>query len=174
MWLTDKRAPRALFCPFDHLPGCNRLNAFPVDEVIKLNSQGKPRSSAFVPKPSSSVCATGVHIITVVSRAGKVASAKFGAYAALKFGMLGFTQTTDSEGIEFGVEATALCRGAVDTQQRAENNVDDHSKLLLSEDVADHVAFIVTRPARVYIGEASLAPQFMKPMPNSSNLKPGI
>jgi 3-oxoacyl-[acyl-carrier protein] reductase len=114
------------------------------------------------------------HIINIVSRAGKVASAKFGAYAASKFGMLGFTQTTDSEGIEFGVKATALCPGAVDTQQRAENHVDDHSKLLLPEDVADYVAFIVTRPARVYIGEASPVPQFMKPMPNSSNLKPGI
>ena len=114
------------------------------------------------------------HIINIVSRAGKVASAKFGAYAASKFGMLGFTQTTDSEGIEFGVKATALCPGAVDTQQRAENHVDDHSKLLLPEDVADYVAFIVTRPARVYIGEATPVPQFMKPMPNTNNLKAGI
>ncbi|MGX5850584.1 SDR family oxidoreductase [Mesorhizobium sp. PL10] len=114
------------------------------------------------------------HIVNIVSRAGKVASAKFGAYAASKFGMLGFTQTTDAEGVEFGVKATALCPGAVDTQQRAENHIDDHSKLLLPEDVADYVAFIVTRPARVYIGEASPVPQFMKPMPNSNNLKPGV
>jgi NADP-dependent 3-hydroxy acid dehydrogenase YdfG len=114
------------------------------------------------------------HIVNIVSRAGKIGSAKFGAYAASKFGMLGFTQTTDSEGIEFGVKATALCPGAVDTQQRAENHVDDHSKLLLPEDVADYVAFIVTRPARVYIGEAAPVPQFMKPSPNASNLKPGI
>jgi 3-oxoacyl-[acyl-carrier protein] reductase len=114
------------------------------------------------------------HIINIVSRAGKMGSAKFGAYAASKFGMLGFTQTTDSEGIEFGVKATALCPGAVDTQQRAENHVDDHSKLLLPEDVADYVAFIVTRPARVYIGEATPVPQFMKPMPNTNNLKAGI
>ncbi|RVB80592.1 MULTISPECIES: SDR family oxidoreductase [unclassified Mesorhizobium] len=114
------------------------------------------------------------HIVNIVSRAGKVASAKFGAYGASKFGMLGFTQTTDAEGVEFGVKATALCPGAVDTQQRAENHIDDHSKLLLPEDVADCVAFIVTRPARVYIGEASPVPQFMKPMPNTNNLKPGV
>lgn len=114
------------------------------------------------------------HIVNIVSRAGKVASAKFGAYAASKFGMLGFTQTTDAEGIEFGVKATALCPGAVDTQQRAENHVDDQSKLLLPEDVADYVAFIVTRPARVYIGEASPIAQFMKPLPSGGYLKPGI
>jgi NADP-dependent 3-hydroxy acid dehydrogenase YdfG len=114
------------------------------------------------------------HIINIVSRAGKVASAKFGAYAASKFGMLGFTQTTDQEGIEFGVKATALCPGAVDTQQRSENHIDDHSKLLQPEDVADYIAFIVTRPARVYIGEASPVPQLMKPLPGSGYLKPGI
>jgi len=114
------------------------------------------------------------HIVNIVSRAGKVASAKFGAYAASKFGALGFTQTTDSEGIPYNVKATALCPGAVATQQRAENHIDDQSKLLQPEDVAEYVAFIVTRPDRVYIGEASPVPQFMKPAPNPNNLKPGI
>jgi 3-oxoacyl-[acyl-carrier protein] reductase len=114
------------------------------------------------------------HIVNIVSRAGKVASAKFGAYAASKFGMIGLTQTTDAEGIQFGVKATAVCPGAADTQQRAEMHVDDHSKLLHPEDVADYVAFIVTRPARVYIGEVSLVPQLMKPLPSGNYLKPGI
>jgi len=103
-----------------------------------------------------------------------VASAKFGAYAASKFGMLGFTQTTDAEGIEFGVKATALTPGAVDTQQRSDNHVDDRSKLLQPEDVADYVAFIVTRPDRVYIAEASPIAQALKPLPGSGYLKPGI
>lgn len=114
------------------------------------------------------------HIVNIVSRAGKIGGAKFGAYASSKFGMLGFTQVTDAEGVEFGVKATAVCPGAVDTQQRSENHIDDNSKLLLPEDVAEYVAFIVTRPARVYIGEAVPVPQFMKPMPSGNNLKPGI
>lgn len=114
------------------------------------------------------------HIVNIVSRAGKIASAKFGAYAASKFGALGFTQTTDAEGLPYNVKASALCPGAVATQQRAENHVDDQSKLLQPEDVAEYVAFIVTRPDRVYIGEASPVPQFMKPAPNPANLKAGI
>jgi NADP-dependent 3-hydroxy acid dehydrogenase YdfG len=114
------------------------------------------------------------HIVNIVSRAGKVASAKFGAYAASKFGAVGFTQTTDAEGIAFNVKATALCPGAVDTQQRAENHDDDRSKLLLPEDVADYVAFIVTRPDRVYIAEASPIPQSLKPVPSANYLKQGI
>lgn len=114
------------------------------------------------------------HIINVVSRAGKVASAKFGAYAASKFGMLGFTQTTDQEGIEFGVKATAVCPGAVDTQQRSDNHIDDRSQLLQPEDVAEYIAFIVTRHDRVYIGEVSPIAQQLKPLPGSGWLKPGI
>jgi NADP-dependent 3-hydroxy acid dehydrogenase YdfG len=114
------------------------------------------------------------HIVNIVSRAGKVAAAKVGAYAASKFGALGFTQTTDAEGLPFNVKATAICPGAVATRQRAENHDDDQSMLLQPEDVAEYVTFIVTRPKRVYIGELSIVPQFMKPMLNPSNLKLGI
>ena len=114
------------------------------------------------------------HVVNIVSRAGKVAAAKVGAYAASKFGALGFTQTTDAEGLPFNVKATAICPGAVATQQRAENHDDDQSMLLQPQDVAEYVAFIVTRPKRVYIGEASIVPQFMKPTLTPSNLKPGI
>ncbi|MCM2444996.1 SDR family oxidoreductase [Rahnella sp. CG8] len=114
------------------------------------------------------------HIINVVSRAGKQASAKFGAYAASKFGMLGLTQTTDSEGVEFGVKATAVCPGAADTQQRAENHDDDRSTLLQPEDIAEYIEFIVTRPYRVFIDEVSLISQIRKPRPSGMDLKPGI
>jgi 3-oxoacyl-[acyl-carrier protein] reductase len=114
------------------------------------------------------------HIVNIVSRAGKVAAAKVGAYAASKFGALGFTQTTDAEGLPFNVKATAVCPGAVATQQRAENHDDDQSMLLQPQDVAEYVVFIVTRPKRVYIGEVSIVSQFMKPTLNPSNLKPGI
>ena len=113
-------------------------------------------------------------IVNVVSRAAKNGSAKFGAYAASKFGALGFTQSTDAEGIPYGVKATAILPGAVATQQRAENHVDDQSKLLQPQDVAEYIAFIVTRPDRVHIFEPTLLSQFMKPQPGTGNLKPGI
>jgi NADP-dependent 3-hydroxy acid dehydrogenase YdfG len=93
---------------------------------------------------------------------------------ATKFGALGFTEVTDAEGLPFNVKATAICPGAAATQQRAENHVDDTSMLLQPQDVAEYVTFIVTRPERVYIGEVSIVPQFMKPAPNPSNLKQGI
>lgn len=116
------------------------------------------------------------HIVNVISRSAKVGLAKLGAYAASKFGALGFTQTTDQEGIAFGVKATAVLPGAVDTKGRADNHDDqDHSALLQPEDVADYVTFILTRPDRVYIAESSIGAQFLKPIPtNSISLKSGI
>lgn len=114
------------------------------------------------------------HIVNIVSGAGKKASAKFGAYAASKFGQLGFTETTDAEGLPYGVKATAICPGAVDTQQRSQNHDDDRSKLLQPEDVAEYIAFIVTRPDRVYIGDGTLISQFLRPLPADTHLKSGI
>lgn len=114
------------------------------------------------------------HIINIVSRAGKVGSAKFGGYVSSKFGALGFTQVTDAEGQPFNVKATAVLPGAVATQQRAENHEDGEAILLLPEDVAEYVAFVATRPDRVYIAEASPVSQFTKPVKMPSNLKGGI
>lgn len=114
------------------------------------------------------------HIINVVSRAAKNGSAKFGAYAASKFGALGFTQSTDAEGVAHNVRAIALLPGSVATQQRAENHLDDVEKLLQPQDVAEYIAFIVTRPDRVTFIEPIIAPQFMKPLPGTSNLRDGI
>lgn len=113
-------------------------------------------------------------IINVVSRAAKNGSAKMGTYAASKFGALGFTQSTDAEGIPYNVRATAILPGSVATQQRAENHVDDVEKLLQPQDVAEYIAFIATRPDRVHIVEPTLMSQYMKPLPGTSNLKPGI
>jgi len=62
-----------------------------------------------------------------VSRLGKVGRVKFGGYAASKFGTLGFTKTTDAEGIAYNVKATAVLPGAASTQQRGENYEDDQS-----------------------------------------------
>lgn len=113
-------------------------------------------------------------IVNVVSRAAKNGSAKFGAYAATKFGALGFTQSTDAEGVPFNVKATAILPGSVATQQRAENHVDDVEKLLQPQDVAEYIAFIATRPDHVHIFEPTLLSQHMKPQPGTGNLKPGI
>ena len=63
---------------------------------------------------------------------------------------------------------------AVATKGRSDNHLDDQSKLLQPEDIAEYVAFILTRPDRAFIVEATIIPQATKPVPNPSNFNAGI
>lgn len=58
-------------------------------------------------------------IINIASRAGKVALKYLGAYAASKFGMIGFNEALYKELIEHGVYVTAICPGLVYTDMTA-------------------------------------------------------
>lgn len=111
------------------------------------------------------------YIINIASTAGKGGMAKFGTYTMSKFGVMGLTEVTDSEGFQYGVKATAICPGAGNTQSRADNHLDDTTKLLQPEDIADLVAFLVKQPARAHIGEVIIRPQFLRTPPGSFNLR---
>ena len=64
-------------------------------------------------------------IINVASIAGKKGRAGEAAYAAAKFGLLGFTQSLFEEVREHGIKVTAICPGVVDTDLIPPNkNVD--------------------------------------------------
>ena len=57
------------------------------------------------------------HIINVSSVSGKNGHAKGGAYCASKWGVVGFTEVTNTEGKPFGVKASVVCPGPVDTSR---------------------------------------------------------
>lgn len=123
----------------------------------------------------SGMCSQGSgHIINIASSAGKQGAGKFGAYTASKFGVTGFTQVTDAEGLPFGVKATAVCPGAADTKQRAQNHDDDTSQLLQPEDVAELILFVVTQPERAHIPDVTVIPQFLRKPASAHNLKSEI
>ncbi|MBA7471838.1 putative oxidoreductase [subsurface metagenome] len=97
------------------------------------------------------------HIVNVSSMSGKHGSAKYGAYCASKFGVVGFTEVTRDEGRPHGVKVSVVCPGPVDTELRHSNHPDDdRTKLIKPEDVADVILFLVTRPSRVNIPEAMI------------------
>ncbi len=104
------------------------------------------------------------HIVNVASTSGKRGSAKTGAYSASKFAAIGFTETTSNEGRPFGVKASAICPGPVDTQLRAGNWPDDiKEQLIKPQDIADVIVFVVTRPARVNLPEVVIAAPLFTP-----------
>jgi NAD(P)-dependent dehydrogenase (short-subunit alcohol dehydrogenase family) len=56
-------------------------------------------------------------IIIMSSRAGKQATARYGAYVASKFALIGLTQTLALELAPYGINVNAICPGLVDTER---------------------------------------------------------
>jgi NAD(P)-dependent dehydrogenase (short-subunit alcohol dehydrogenase family) len=56
-------------------------------------------------------------IIIMSSRAGKQATARYGAYVASKFALVGLTQTLALELAPYKINVNAICPGLVDTER---------------------------------------------------------
>ena len=90
------------------------------------------------------------HIVNVSSLAGKHPGARYGAYATAKFGVTGFTGVTNAEGGRYGVKATLVQPGPVDTKMRRDNHEDDLSKLAQPEDVADLILLAAKQSPQIH------------------------
>ena len=111
----------------------------------------------------SHMCNQGYgHIVNVSSMSGKRGNANFGAYAASKFGVIGFTESTYNEGIQYGVKATAICPGPVDTKMRRDNHEEDLTKIMQPEDIADVILFVISQPSRAHILEVVVSAPLFK------------
>jgi NAD(P)-dependent dehydrogenase (short-subunit alcohol dehydrogenase family) len=99
-------------------------------------------------------------IVNIASIAGKKGRAGEAAYAAAKFGLLGFTQSLFAEVRGHGIKVAAICPGLVDTDLIPPNARVDRSKFLQPSDVADAVYDVLTRPLRACPTEIVLEPQY--------------
>jgi 3-oxoacyl-[acyl-carrier protein] reductase len=93
-------------------------------------------------------------IINVVSGAGKRGSLRRGAYAAAKFGVIGFSQCLQLEVKPEGIGVCCVCPGPVDTLMRTTNNPgEDRRTLLPPEEIAEAIVFAATRGPLTVISE---------------------
>ena len=103
-------------------------------------------------------------IVNVSSIAGRQAWANFAAYNMTKFGVNGFTEALRQEVTKLQVRVGVLEPGAVATELVAQNNQKIQDDLAASDaeaipvplqaiDIAENIAFMVTRPARSSIAE---------------------
>jgi 3-oxoacyl-[acyl-carrier protein] reductase len=98
-------------------------------------------------------------ILTIGSIAGKRGRAGEAAYAAAKFGLLGFTQSLFEEVRSHGIKVAAICPGLVDTGFIPPNKRVDRAAFLQPSDVAEAVYAVLSSPARACPTEIVLEPQ---------------
>ncbi|MGW7752621.1 SDR family NAD(P)-dependent oxidoreductase [Streptomyces violaceusniger] len=107
-------------------------------------------------------------IVNISSIAGRQAWANFGVYNMTKFGVNGFTESLRQEITQRHVCVGVLEPGAVDTELGSHNNDKIHTEMLepFNEqherldpaDIADGIAYMVTRPRHASIAELWVMP----------------
>ena len=85
-------------------------------------------------------------IINVSSISGRVGSPARSAYAASKWGLLGFSKSLSEEVKDAGVVVTAICPGSVDTRMLAGSGF---APDMQPEDVAEAIWFLASAPPAV-------------------------
>jgi len=136
------------------------------DRMVALNVQGLlyvthaalPHLAAAAADPPRQVA----DLVTITSTAGRVARPGSGVYNLTKFGATAFAEALRQELISRRVRVSVVEPGTVDTElashlrediQRAARQQTATIEPLRPEDIADAVAYIVTRDRRVAVNE---------------------
>jgi 3-oxoacyl-[acyl-carrier protein] reductase len=98
-------------------------------------------------------------VINISSISGKSGEAGSSAYAASKFGLIGFTQSLYEEVREDGIKACVILPGFVDTPMIPPVKHLDRAKMIRPEDVAEAVLFVLNSSATVCPVELTIRPQ---------------
>ncbi|MCY4486823.1 MAG: SDR family NAD(P)-dependent oxidoreductase [Deltaproteobacteria bacterium] len=97
-----------------------------------------------------------VNVSSISGRAGQAGSA---AYAASKFGLIGFSQSLFEEVREHGIKVAAIMPGFVDTGMIPPVKHLDRSRMIQPEDVAQAVLFVLSAPPTACPVEITVRPQ---------------
>ena len=107
----------------------------------------------------------GGAIIAIGSGAGKQGYPNLAAYAASKFGLIGFMQSLAGEVGEQGIKAATILPGSILTdfaggsaKAKRAAMAEDGRKYLEPEDVAEAVLFLLRQPGRAWTQELNLWP----------------
>ncbi len=108
------------------------------------------------------------HIVNISSVAGRVANPNSAAYAATKFGVVGFSEALRREVYQDRIRVSVIEPGLVATELRdhigdaqVKETLDawaDSIRQLQPDDIAEAILFCVTRPPHVNINEVLIRP----------------
>lgn len=142
------------------------------DRMIAINVQGLLHTThAALPhllKAAEDSQRRVADIVNISSVAGRVAWNGYGVYNLTKFGVNGFTESLRQEITQRHVRVGVLEPGGVDTELGSHNNSQvrgemiepfyEQTEVLAPEDIADGVAYMVTRPRHASIAELWIMP----------------
>ena len=117
------------------------------DRVLRVNAKGTFLCCQAAAR-SMIAAGRGGRIITMSSVSGKQGRARFGAYAASKFAVIGLTQALAHELGPHGITVNALCPGVIDTER-----YDDIANATRDPDTTTE-----EKRARLYAGAARATP----------------
>lgn len=127
------------------------------DQTLKINLRA-PMLLTKAVLPSMIAKKAGA-VINIGSIAGTAGEANAAAYAASKFGLIGFTQSLFEEVREHDIKAAVILPGFVDTPLIPPSRRLDRAKMIHTGDVARAVYFVLTSPATSCPVEITLRPQ---------------
>jgi 3-oxoacyl-[acyl-carrier protein] reductase len=98
-------------------------------------------------------------VINIGSVSGKAGEANGAAYAASKFGLIGFTQSLYEEVREYGIKVSVILPGFVDTPLIPPIRHLDRSNMIQPSDIAQTVYYVLTTAATCCPVEITIRPQ---------------
>ena len=141
------------------------------DRMIAVNAQGLLYTThaalPYLLKAAEDGPRQVADIVNVSSIAGRVAWSGYGVYNMTKFGVNGFTEALRQEVTKRHVRVGVLEPGGVTTELGSHNTgavreeIDAFyatTETLVPQDIADGIAFMVTRPRHASIGELWMMP----------------
>jgi NADP-dependent 3-hydroxy acid dehydrogenase YdfG len=111
----------------------------------------------------------GGDIVNLSSVAGRHATAGSAVYNMTKFGVHAFSEALRQEALYAGIRVTTVAPGFVDTELQAhtrnpvvrratERTREEIGEVLTADDIADAIAYVVTRPRHVCFNEVLVRP----------------
>jgi NADP-dependent 3-hydroxy acid dehydrogenase YdfG len=142
----------------------NRMIEVNVHGLLSMTNAALPHLLSAAETASRQVA----DVVNISSIAGRQAWADYGVYNLTKFGMNGFTESLRQEVTRRHVRVGVLEPGAVATELTSHNNgrikaemldpFDAEHERLEAEDIAEGIAFMVTRPRHASIAERWIMP----------------
>jgi NAD(P)-dependent dehydrogenase (short-subunit alcohol dehydrogenase family) len=127
------------------------------DQTLRLNLRAPMiLAKAFLPRMIEQ---GGGAVVNIGSISGKTGEAEGAAYAASKFGLIGFTQSLYEEVREHNIKVSVILPGFVDTPMIPPVKHLDRSRMIQPQDIAEAVLFVLNSPPTCCPVEMTVRPQ---------------